>query len=40
MVTDAGPLRESTPADDNVEMTQVTDEEMNVVDSANRSGNI
>jgi hypothetical protein len=40
MVTNAGLLGESTPADDNVEMTQVTDEEMNVVDSANRSGNI
>jgi hypothetical protein len=40
MVTDTEPLGESTPADDNVEMTQVTDEEMNVVDSANRSGNI
>jgi hypothetical protein len=40
MVTNAGPLGESTPADDNIEMTQVTNEEMNVIDSANRSGNI
>src|SRR6267154_4134324 len=40
MVTNAGPLGESAPADDNVKMTQVTNEEMNVVDSANRSGNI
>jgi hypothetical protein len=40
MVTDTGPLGESTPANDNVEMTQVTDEDMNVVDSTNCSGNI